>query len=534
MRIFFEILFYSQIIILPYLTVSLFTSAPVFAYVIDTPKWIWLFLSASLVLLSQILNRKSSSDKKVWELPRFLLPFAAAYGVGILIVVLTAPLGNTETVLTESLLFLVISFWVLDLLNKDKDFIKKLDLWNILSFVLVVFPVAFSLYILKQRVLPFFGSPTMFGEYLGASLCLQFYALLFILKGKDKNFYLRVFLLLVGLAVLYFVRSRAALLGVALAFFALVYFKLHKSIHLKKYTYLVLSVVVVAASFAVYKATVYQDKTISISIRLVRWQNTLQMILDRPLGNGLGNFGATYNRYQNAKAFDLDAGEGMIIANPHNAYLELMAENGVIAALAFVMALLLVAFMLFKKAQRGDSLAILSLALLCFWAVDALFNYPQDTPYAFFLMAVSLGLVLFQFKDLKLKLPLLNYRIFCAFVLCILVVFSFKRFYSEHLAFVHMKDETSVQKACRLDPQNWRACLRKVSLDLEAGRQEEGLRMLEKLQARFPGQFLIQKKIIQLLWDSGQKELACREIKIYDQSYNGNSSLHKMLNDNCP
>ncbi len=533
MRIFFEILFYSQFIILPYLTVALFTKAPVFAYVIDTPKWIWLFLSASLVLVSQFWNQKTKTINIVWELPRFLLPYSVVYGVGILIVVLTAPLGNTETVLTESLLFLVISFWVLNLLSNDKDFLKKLDLWNVLSFVLVVFPVAFSLYILKQRVLPFFGSPTMFGEYLGASLCIQLFALFFVLKSRDRNFYLRIFLLFVGLGVLYFVRSRAALLGVAAAFFVIVYFKLYKNLQLKKYTYFILSFVVVVAAFAVYQATIFQDKSISISIRLVRWQNTLQMILDRPLGNGLGNFGATYNRYQNAKAYDLDANEGMIIANPHNAYLELLAENGVIAGFALITALIFVAFLLFKKSQKGDSLAILNLSLLCFWGVDALFNYPQDTPYAFFMMALSFGLILFQFKDTKIKIPTLNYQIFCAFVLCVLVGFSFKRFYSEHLAFVHMRDGASAQKACRIDPQNWRACLRKVSLDMEAGRQEEGLRELEKLQERFPGHFVIQKKIIQLLWDSGQKEVACREMKTYDQSFNGASSLHKMFSENC-
>lgn len=105
----------------------------------------------------------------------------------------------------------------------------------------------------------------------------------------------------------------------------------------------------------------------SMGIRMVLWQNTLKMIEARPwFGYGTGSFEAAY-RQQVAgqtgwQAIDLSA-------DPHDQYLKIAAEHGLVG-LAVFFAFLLTAFF-----QRpGSSYRLIGLGVLLSWCGTSLFS----------------------------------------------------------------------------------------------------------------------------------------------------------------
>lgn len=510
----------SLIIFLPIVS-DTYTQQSFFAYIYDTPKWILLYVFASFYLLYSVVKRK----KIILKYPSFLqLPFLF-YMMGLLLVLLFAPAGNRETVLLEHLLFLVITFCFYSCLKEDKDFLKKLSIYTFIGLALLGVAVFVSRVYWEKRLLPFFGSPTMYGEYMGSLLVVASFFVLF-LKNSKKNLWLKISVLCLGLGALFVIQSRAPLLAYIIAFTFMLF---RKNLHLKVKRALIL-VALLAGIFAVLFTSLNAQKAQSIDIRKIRWMNTLEMIVDKPVGSGLGNYTAAYGEFQNKRAFDIEADERSIIGNPHNAFLELAAESGVISALAFLMMLFL---SLSALLGIKSPYATLCLGLLVYWMIDAFFNFPQDCPASYFFFTLVSGLLLFVFSDKKLEMTAFASYVLRGVVLVVLILFSYRQYFSEVITFRNMNDEKVLTHACKLDPQNWRACLRSVSLSWARGESEKALRLLEALELRFPEHYIIRKKTIQLIFESGNTEKGCEHLRIYDRRFNDNSSLHSILLQKC-
>ncbi len=106
----------------------------------------------------------------------------------------------------------------------------------------------------------------------------------------------------------------------------------------------------------------------SAGIRVVFWKNTLNLIAERPLfGYGTGSFASEYDR-RFAKP---DLGwRGLPATDPHNQYLFIAVENGLLGLAAFV-AILAAAF--WEARGSGPYRAVIRGALLA-WCVTSLFN----------------------------------------------------------------------------------------------------------------------------------------------------------------
>jgi len=104
-----------------------------------------------------------------------------------------------------------------------------------------------------------------------------------------------------------------------------------------------------------------------MGIRMVLWQNTLEMIRERPLlGSGTGSFGAAYRQkvagQSGWRAENLSS-------DPHNQYLKIAAEHGLVGLAVFLW-LIVSAF----RQPSASPYRLLGLGVLLAWCATSLFS----------------------------------------------------------------------------------------------------------------------------------------------------------------
>ncbi len=110
-----------------------------------------------------------------------------------------------------------------------------------------------------------------------------------------------------------------------------------------------------------------QEKQVtSMGIRVIFWKNTIALIKERPLiGYGTGAFGTAYGQLVK----DRPGLAGLTAGDPHDQYMKIMAEHGLIGLVAFA-AMLVAAFL-----QRPSyPYRLLGLGVLAAWCATSLAN----------------------------------------------------------------------------------------------------------------------------------------------------------------
>ena len=104
----------------------------------------------------------------------------------------------------------------------------------------------------------------------------------------------------------------------------------------------------------------------SMGIRMIFWKNTAEMIRERPLlGYGTGAFGTAYDRKIEGRTGVAATPAG----DPHNQYMKITAENGVVALLIFL------GFLVAAARQRcAAPYRMIGLCVLASWCATSLFN----------------------------------------------------------------------------------------------------------------------------------------------------------------
>ncbi|NTV69568.1 MAG: O-antigen ligase family protein [Azonexaceae bacterium] len=104
----------------------------------------------------------------------------------------------------------------------------------------------------------------------------------------------------------------------------------------------------------------------SMGIRMIFWKNTVEMIREQPLfGYGTGAFGTAYDRKIEGRTGVAATPAG----DPHNQYMKITAENGVVALLVFL------GFLVAAARQRcAAPYRMIGLCVLASWCATSLFN----------------------------------------------------------------------------------------------------------------------------------------------------------------
>ncbi len=124
-----------------------------------------------------------------------------------------------------------------------------------------------------------------------------------------------------------------------------------------------------------------------MGIRPVMWETTASIVRDSPLiGHGLGSFPEQYRRVVTQRYTGWKA---TLTADPHNQYLLILAETGLLGLVAF-------AWFLFSAARQQvrGAFAVVGIALLLAWSLTSLFSSHFHTFNEGHLIAILLGVCL--------------------------------------------------------------------------------------------------------------------------------------------
>lgn len=374
-----------------------------------------------------------------------------------------------------------------------------------------------------------FGFQNMTAEFIGLVIVLQIFVLNSKVQSKKFIYLIHILLTSLQLSYLYLLSCRSCLLALMTSLFFLIF----KGDKLKKIK-LLISVIVSAALFIFILNNVNETtkKTTSATgyfsgmkesntkIRLTRWRNTLYMIAENPFGVGPGNYEYGYIPYQNSFSQDLESTESMVVRSPHNGFLEAAAENGWACLLILIVFLLACLIKLLKEKNFiFEESHYLILAVFSFILVDAMFAFPMEGAFPFFVAALFIG---HFFKVTTKEVLKVNGIIFLPAVLA-LAFFSYKYGSSKFNEKTHFNNFEKQLMACEYLPENWRACLRASDLATSAGNINKSIELLEGILKRQENNFAALSHLAFVYLEQGKIDSACitleRYLKIYSNSF---------------
>jgi O-antigen ligase/tetratricopeptide (TPR) repeat protein len=231
--------------------------------------------------------------------------------------------------------------------------------------------------------------------------------------GIKKNFL--VFVLFLVTTAIFLSGARASLLSLFLIFFVyiLYYLKLNsfsKASLIKSVVLIIPILISIFVSNRSFEKSKDNSRYISVAnritqinttdassrARLTYWGNAIKMgEINIVSGVGLGNYRIESIPYE--KEFENDFNVSL---DPHNDFLEIFAETGIISALLYLSLFVFIVIVSIRKIVKSTenntkTIAVLTLMLLIVYGVDAFFNFPMYRPtmQLFFSLMVALAMV---------------------------------------------------------------------------------------------------------------------------------------------
>ncbi|MBI5139578.1 O-antigen ligase family protein [Candidatus Nomurabacteria bacterium] len=533
-------------------------------------KWIAFYFVAFFSSIFTLINRE-----------RILLPRLGKISYIFLLVivfyVLSALLnqGNYENQLLDWLTFFTTTLLAYNLFINENIFPEFFFQLNLLALLLIstygflqYFGIQlFSALAINEFPSSFFGFQNMSAEFVGSSLILQTVYFFYCQSSWSrlrKN--IHILLLLIAHLYLFFLSSRTAFASVIVAnsilfiffynqrwkfltiistalvllMFPALHYKPQKSIF-NQQTQKSLSIesnpLKSGFNFSIEKTQISALKKENINIRFRRWRNTLELFKKNWLfGIGPGNYEFGYIPFQSSVFQDPESTENSIVRSPHNGYLEALAENGLFFTLSLAV---LVGWMLLKlfftlPHTRNQSICkTLAAALLVYILTTAFTAFPLENAYPFYLTALSVGFLLSLIcKEYWIFSNFKKIILFSLFTLGIGILgafFTLSKFNENNFS----RDKTRVNFACNFFPSNWKACSSKATLELEKGKLVEAERTVKKILAKSPNNFVAIRLLSLALLKQSKWHEACIALKIYDDLFYSESSLHLYYLHNC-
>jgi hypothetical protein len=277
----------------------------------------------------------------------------------------------------------------------------------------------------------------------------------------------------------------------------------------------------------------------SLDVRLALGKATLQMIRDRPLGVGSGNFVHAFIPYQDRD--DLLRDEKLLFSSPHDEYLRALAEEGVGACALLTVVLLRLLGALRRSpviaGGRSREGALLG-SMIVFTAVESALQFPFALATGCLMVTVMLGLAFSCLEPdpaagaPRPRRPGLWLAGAAAVGACMALVLC--RVAASEYLFVNEKGiEGAQDRACRLNPRNVAACVDAAWLHARHGEGGIARAGLLEVLGRSPHYHPAIKLLGELSLVLGDRDAACRYLRRYDDLFAGSSSLHGRLVANC-
>jgi hypothetical protein len=283
------------------------------------------------------------------------------------------------------------------------------------------------------------------------------------------------------------------------------------------------------------------NKWASLEQRLTVGRATLQLIREHPLGVGSGNFAEALVPYRSRVGSP--PSESLVFLHPHNEYLRVLAEEGV---LVFLLAATLVFGLVRELRRRGEErpgaacpwLAPLGVYL----AVESFFQFPLALAYGALVAAALLGRALAALEpsasgdEAVASSPARSTFLWksTALAASLLALLEVARVAGSEYLFVNRRDETEWQdRACGWNPRNRPACVQSAWLHARSGdsrgARERLLQVLDRAPYYLPAIKLLGEEALV----GGERETGCLCLWIYDGLLRWQSSLHDRVQRTC-
>lgn len=373
----------------------------------------------------------------------------------------------------------------------------------------------------KNLVRPFFGNPNLVGNYVALST----FNFLFLVGVEQNKCLKRISYLglVAGVLLLFFLQARAAFLGLFLGAICWFFFDLNlrEKICRFKYAKYALCFVVLLTGYLI----INQKSFGSLLYRFSYWKNTLCMISDKPFGVGLGACEFVLERYEQSCSPLTERTELVNVANAHNLFLEIAAEIGLPAFLALMFVLVRI-FSKIIHLKNLESRWLLSVGAL--FLPIAFLEFPHETPYSYFLLAVCFAIAL-SVSGTRMRNIKLSFR-FPILALCFFLTsfFIYKNYFSYFFRSNYRNLEL-LQKICRYDPENLTACSGLVSKLINSYQLTEAERVLNVLTKRLGDYHVVYLLRGHLAEARGDKRSACEYFIKYDSVFKNKKPRYTCL-----
>ncbi len=507
------------------------TTFSFFAEQYSAPKWIAVYLlSFILFFLSAIRNEK-------WQLPRsrsfwqVFFGWVALFGFSVAM----NRTGSYENQILDWTCLIGLMFIGFDLTRRSDELVSWIARYNFFATLYIMGlgatqALGFDLLPnLGKNEFPvsFFGFQNMTAEFVGISLLIQLYV---FRKNQPCSRFLKMWrIFLMTLTVIYLASLHCRTVYVAIVLGLIPgFYRNVTATSLRQHLRSAVALGAVLIGFAIYEGSTLrsiahlsgigashsgldQAKEGNIQIRKIRWMNTLHMMAEHPIGIGPGRFSLVYPTYHAVYQRDPESTEQMVVRSPHNDYLRVAAEIG----LQGVVWLLMTFVCLFRWCRSEFDSRIhhflitdLSFGVLLYIAGLALFAFPFENAYPFYVTAVFLGIYL------AVVIPSATSPIGylkAGFVLAtgVVGVLGFGYTASRYVEVVHADDLEVNAMSCRWFPSNGWTCIQAGHLALERGDVAQAEKIARHLLIEGPDNSYASHLLVLALKAKGKVTEAC-------------------------
>lgn len=522
----------SFIILFVFLFSPFFTFSK-FADPYTTIKWILVIFSSNIILFLFLFKSKFIIFPKIPSFPLYILFFV------LFIIILNSYIHNVSLISYENIRRFM--FWAISLFyfnffffTKEKGFATIEKTIFLSSSVFLILSLA--QYILHPDSPPYltFGNINLSSEFIGFSLAFQFGFLFRAWQKKQKSRPLNL-LAALSLTYIYITNCRSVFIG---SFLIIIFSMILNRKMFKENIKIIILAVVFVFSIKKIILFLYPDMIFitfvekGSSARWLIYTNTLQMILENSLGVGVGQFEYASLPYLGSLFPTLN--EWLLFSTPHDEFLRYLAEDGIIFSVSVFLFFISLLYFSWKEIKK---VVISQPHIVCFFIMlftQALFQFPLLDPLPYFMTALMVGYFFYLLPIGKLKYELKQAPRVALIGINGLATFLIVAFFSaKYISLNYPYNEFLNKLACSYGNRNWLACLNVSHSYLSKADYDKAesyaVRTLEWQPLNYQG--------LKLLGFShlyrGNRRKACQLFHKFDSLFQNQSSLHKVILEEC-
>ncbi len=373
----------------------------------------------------------------------------------------------------------------------------------------------------------------MSAEFVAFSLAFQWGALGKKWKENLKSNPLNI---LVSLSICYLYTSncRSVFIAVILMLlFSLYYFK-ERRFEILKIILLSALLVALIKAFIFYFYPDSELKLLTDKSYTARWEiyiATLKMILNNPLGAGIGQYEFVSVPYLGALP---SLNEFYVFRTPHNDFLYSLSEDGILFSFLFFAAACAFCYLYWKEIKKVFTHHPIFYFFLFVTFSQALFQFPTTEPLPYFMLCMTLGYFFSILKHEKVEIQL-KPRLRLSLLICntaafIILVLTFAGFF---VSYSYPTHKALNELACAYGNRNWSACLNVSDIAMREKKYDVAETYALKTLAWQPMNFQGIKMLAFANLYQGHHRKACRLFNAFDAMFHYQTILHPYIQKTC-